>query len=142
MAKQKHHSLPMTYEPKIPAVFAGRCTQTIRVGRKYAKGDSLLIFEWTGQPYRSKWGRRLKAKVVLALPVLLGPNGVYCDYGDHIKWFGWGTFFANSIATLDGIDPPTGEQLKAVLEAYHGPFPPEGVEAQIVRWEPEERSEG
>jgi hypothetical protein len=28
------------------------------------------------------------------------------------------------------------------LEAYHGPFPSEGVEAQIITWEPEERSEG
>jgi hypothetical protein len=142
MAKRKHHSLPMTYKPKIPAVFGGTCTQTIRVGSKYEVGDTLTIFEWSGQPYRSKWGRRLKAKVFSVDDVLLSEFGIGFAYGDtgHYGRASWRC--CDKIACLDGIDPPTGEELKRVLEAFHGPFPSEGVEAQIITWEPEERSEG
>jgi hypothetical protein len=142
----KHHSLPMTYEPKIPAVFDGTCTQTIRVGRKYAEGDSLLIFEWSGTPYKSKWGRRMRARVTEVRPVILTPGGIddSANTGPEHRpcIIRWNSIIAKWIALHDGIDPPTGEELKRVLEAFHGPFPPEGIEAQIVRWEPEERSEG
>lgn len=55
------HILPLTYEPKIPDVRSGKCTQTIRpvsdVKHKQV-GDLIMFHGWKGKPYRSKWNWR------------------------------------------------------------------------------------
>ena len=55
------HILPLTYEPKIPDVRSGKCTQTIRpisYTKPKKKGDLVMFHGWSGKPYRSKWGWR------------------------------------------------------------------------------------
>ena len=47
--------MSLTYPPKIEPVKDGRCTQTIRKGRKVAEGDEILFHGWAGLPRRSKW---------------------------------------------------------------------------------------
>lgn len=55
------HILPLTYEPKIPDVRSGKCTQTIRP-ISYTKpkqvNDLIMFHGWSGKPYRSKWSFR------------------------------------------------------------------------------------
>jgi len=55
------HILPLTYEPKIPDVRSGKCTQTIRPisYTKPKKQKDLVMFHgWSDKPYRSKWNWR------------------------------------------------------------------------------------
>ena len=55
------HILPLTYEPKIPNVLCGKCTQTIRPisYTKTKKVNDLIMFHgWSDKPYRSKWSFR------------------------------------------------------------------------------------
>ena len=55
------HILPLTYEPKIPDVLSGKCTQTIRPisYTKEKKVNDLIMFHgWSDKPYRSKWSFR------------------------------------------------------------------------------------
>ena len=132
------HSVPLSYKPKLDAVFSGACRQTIRLGRRYAVGDTVLFFEWTGRPRRSRWGRRITVKLTAVDKAILHPAGMAVLMG-VAGWvtMPWDGCDGNTIATVavaDFIDPPTGEELKRVLEAFHGPFPVEGVEAQILRW--------
>ena len=42
---------------------------------------------------------------------------------------------ADRIAEKDFINPPTGDELKRVLFSMHK-IPPEGLKAQIIRWNP------
>lgn len=128
--RRTHHSVPLTYKPKLDAVFGGRCGQTIRLGRRYAAGDTVLFFEWMGRPYRSKWGRRLKVTLTTAYPLVLCGDGVV--YAHDIPIMAeWGD--CDRLAEDDFIDPPTGPELKRVLESFHGPITGP-VEAQILRW--------
>lgn len=130
------HSVPVTYPPKRDAVFEGRCTQTIRLGKRYERGDEVLLFEWTGQPYRSKWGRRKRVRLTAVLDALLTAEGVVWAEPGACGWnlAQWGSPKSDELAARDGIDPPTGNELKLVLEMFHCPFPLEGVDAQILRW--------
>ena len=41
----------------------------------------------------------------------------------------------NNLAVYDGIVPPTGETLHEVLMSKNK-IPKEGIEAQILRWDP------
>lgn len=130
MNKPRHFCIPLTYKPKIEAVFAGTIRQTIRLGRRYKVGDSVTLYEWSGRPRRSKWGRRKDA-------VLTVVRDVHCD-ADGVTWSEceftwWQGNVGNFLAQADGIDPPTGLELKRVLESFHGPFIAP-VEAQILRW--------
>jgi len=55
------HILPLTYEPKIPDVLEGKCTQTIRpisYTKPKNKGDLVMFHGWSGKPYVSKWSFR------------------------------------------------------------------------------------
>jgi len=125
--KMSHHLMRMSYEPKNEAVFSGKCRQTIRKGRDYAVGDTLEIYESDGNTPNLAT-RSVKAKVVEVMPIAITSHG--------IGTLMWTSRLMDHIAKKDGIDPPTGIELKRVLESFYGAFPPEGVEAQIVRWEP------
>jgi len=128
-----HWSVPMTYKPKADAVFAGTCRQTIRRGNKYQPGDTLTIFEWSGKPRRSKWGRRLKARVTEARLLWIDDTGAASSIGEMVT-YGWGSSYLSELAAKDGIVPPTGEALRDTLRALNGG---EGWEGwyQVVRWE-------
>jgi hypothetical protein len=128
----RKHILPLTYALKIPAVLEGRCTQTIRVGRKFKKGDLVMFHGWEGKPYRSKWSFRTPYwKVKITFPIVVFDWGLYSKYLNE-SWQ-WGGREATRIAEKDFIDPPTGEELKRVLFSMHK-IPPEGLPAQIIRW--------
>jgi len=134
MGKPRTHSVPLTYKPKADAVFSGRCCQTIRKGTKYAVGDRLLLFEWTGRPYRSKWGRRLRARVVGC--TVLAVNSHVLVWAYEGRWAVWNGGCASNLAAADGIDPPTGEALRDTLKRLNGPDWA-GL-YQVITWEPEE----
>jgi hypothetical protein len=163
----KSHNLPMTYVPKIEAVFNGLCTQTIRMGRKYAVGDKLLIHDKKckacGHPpkwaptqmmqrceilgcanfmkgmnrFNTLWNRRLRAEIVVVYNVKFTDLGIirpreYIGRNGEYSWLNRG---GDGLAAIDFIDPPTGLQLKKVLEHLNGsPFTDEPEDAQIIRW--------
>jgi len=140
-----HHSLPITYRPKADAVFAGKCHSAICRGNKYAVGDTLLIYEWTGKPRRSKRGRRLRAVVTETESVGLYHDGfVFPCHGTRPShWQGttwWQEDAADQLAIEDGIVPPTGVALRATLMKLNG-ADWEG-EYQIVHWRPEAKGGG
>ena len=122
--------LPLTYAPKIPAVLDGRCTQTIRPGRKFRARDLIMFHGWEGRPYHSKWSFRTPYwELHMAWPILILPDG-FVSGGDLYKWPGQA---CTGLSERDGIDPPTGQELGRVLLSMHK-IPPEGLEAQIIRW--------
>jgi len=124
--------LPLTYPPKIPKVLSGECTQTIRPGRKYRVGDRVAFHGWGGTPYRSKWSFKTPYwEVIWITQITLFPDGIgylYSEFGSRWTWAS-----VDDVALLDGIDPPTGEELGRVLLSMHK-IPPEGLPAQIIRW--------
>lgn len=130
-------NIPITYEPKIEPVRKGLCTQTIRTGRKFAVGDIIRFYRWTGKPYRSK-----RETITEYMPleyvfeIDIRKDGIvtynFDGYADAI--FEWETKDAARLAQLDGIVPPTGEALRDVLVSKNGKIPESGVEAQIIRW--------
>lgn len=126
------HVMSITYKPKIDAVFDGRCRQTIRLGRRYTVGDEVLIYEWTGRPRRSKWGRRMRVTLTDAFNITLAGGGIGLEAFPDEGEYSWRSRLADAYAAQDFIDPPTGEELKRVLEAFHGPLT--GQPAQILRW--------
>lgn len=130
--RRTHHSVPISYPPKMDAVFDGLCRQTIRMGRKYAVGDRVTFFEWSGRPYRSKWGRRLRVVLDVVQNIVLYPEGIMSSMVIPIAT-DWDAEAIDALAAADFIDPPTGVELKRVLEAFHGPIT-KPIETQILRW--------
>ncbi len=121
-------NLPLTYQPKIQAVIDMKCTQTIRVGRKFKVGDLVSFHGWEGKPYRSKWSFRtpyFRLCEVIDISILAEGIGL----GETI--YPW--YKLSGLATLDYIYPPTGEQLGRTLrelDKLDGKI----VDAQIIRW--------
>ena len=134
--KMKKHNLSLTYAPKIAGVRAGTIRQTIRTGRKFSVGDLVSFHGWEGRPYRSRWSFRTPYAPLLSVEnitiyPLLGIVVHQPQGGEEVcPWGGWA---AASIALHDGIDPPTGAALRAVLLGLN-PIPDDGAEAQIIRW--------
>ena len=125
--------MALTYPPKIDPVFDGRCTQTIRKGRRVAEGDEILFHDWDDRPYRSKWNRRKRVTVTSVENIKISDTGIVFDSIDSIQPKTWDSFWATAMAIQDFIDPPTGEALRDVLFGLNGaPDVPE--EYQIIRW--------
>jgi hypothetical protein len=139
----RKYTLPLTYAPKIPAVLSGRCTQTIRLERKFRARDLIMFHGWEGKPYRSKWSFRTPYwEVTEALPIWIDIWGLrweskggytFDDGPDPREWDCAWWMDLDNLAELDGIDPPTGKELGRVLLSMHK-IPPEGLEAQIIQW--------
>lgn len=126
-------NVPLTYQPKIQPVKEGRCKQTIRFGRKYSPGDLIRFYTWTGRPYHSKREDLTGyMKITEVLNILVSKNGWGEVFPDSMSW---SHPISDIIARLDGIVPPTGEALRDVLIDKNGAISPQGIEAQIVRWE-------
>lgn len=132
----KKHVMAITYKPKIEPVKDGRCTQTIRKGRRFTVGDSVLIHGWEGRPYRSKWSWRMRVIITMAAPIVIHNEGIsgvnrYGNIGAICHW--WGNY-CKTLAIEDSIEPATGEELKNVLFGLNGE-PTESEQYQIIRWE-------
>ena len=124
MRKPRSWWLPLTYKPKIQGVIEGKYRQTIRPGVKYQIGDRIAFHGWEGKPYRSKWSFRTGFFILkMAINVT-----VYCRGIGRVAWKD-----LNYEAALDGIDPPTGEELGRVLRSMHK-IPVKGIPFQILRW--------
>ena len=125
-------NLPLTYEPKIQAVLDGRCTQTIRAGRKIQVGDLISFHGWAGKPYRSPWSFRTPYWEVIE-SIDLHLHGSKYHVGKYMYPILWTNDMANDLAARDFIDPPTGIELGRLLCSMHK-IGPEGLPAQIIRW--------
>lgn len=123
-------NLAITYTPKIEGVKQGWFRQTIRKGRRFRLYDKVHIFGWAGKPYRSKWAWRRDEILVDVVDIHISTGGIIVAGYYHT----WGSDYARILAKEDGIDPPNGHALKCVMEILNGPIPPEGWEAQILRW--------
>jgi len=130
------HIMSFTYEPKIDRVWSGEITQTIRRKGKTEKkvGDKILFHTWTGRPYRSKWGKRLLVEIEELITIQIFNKGfrVWDEVDDIWVWYSWIGSFAQHLAELDGIDPPTGQELARLLFELNKSK--EGEEYQIIRW--------
>ena len=133
--------MPMSQPDKIEDVFSGVCRQSTRHVPKYEEtkelkyqvGDRLLIFEWLGKPYFSKWGRRIKETVSFVGTMLVCEDGVTIH--DGYKPLPWDDGYLDGLAEKDGLKPPTGVRLKEVLFALHPECDFERGEVfQVVRW--------
>lgn len=140
--KPRHHSMPMTCKDKLERVFSGEIRQTIRRGERYQVGDTLTIFEWTGTPYRSKWGRRIDEKVKVAFPILINDLGVGVFNEGVVKnglvngtVVSWPSDLLDGLAMQDGVKPAKGTRLKKVLTQMHPDLDMKNGEIfQVVRW--------
>ena len=129
------HILSMTYGPKIEGVRNGAIRQTIRrlnPKRPFKLGDKLLIHGWSGKPYRSPWNWRMEAIVTEVFELCVADWGVV-GLENPPRWTSWDDEGVDYLAESDGIDPPTGDALKAVLERFHGKFH-EPAYFQVIRW--------
>ena len=123
--------MPMSYPPKLDAVFAGECRQTIRRGTKYEVGDEVLIYQWSGKPYKSKWLRQKQVTLLQVHPIHFTEDRVFLHgYPFVVRW---GSNYMDYIAEKDYIDPPTGLGLKEVLKTLHKNKDWTG-DYQILRW--------
>lgn len=131
--KPIHRFLPLTYKPKIPGVLAGTINQSIRIDTDLQGGDFIRFHGWEGVPYHSKWSFRTPyLQLTMAMPVNIRKNdSVYFpETGETYKR---PSGFLNTLAALDGIDPPTTEELIRVLRSMHG----KGyLHGKILRWDP------
>lgn len=128
-------NISLTYEPKIEAVKAGTCTQTIRIiGKSGPKqvGDLVSFHGWQGRPYHSPWSWRMPyMEITAAATILIFEWGIE-NPQNSFETHSWSEL--DSLAALDGIVPPTGEALRDVLISKNGKIPEGGVGAQVLRW--------
>lgn len=144
--KPKHYNRAFTYEPKIEGVLNGTITQTIRAKGKSPVtqiGDTILFHGWKGKPYNSGWSWRLKVKPRQVIRVFMYEKGFYFINDDTLmpeevrhdhpneRFYYWKQL--DYLAKLDGISPPTGEEMGKLLismvkkKEYPKTF-------QIIRW--------
>jgi len=123
------YNIPLTYKPKIPFVLDGTCRQTIRAGRKFKVGDLISFHGWERKPYHSKWSFRTPYFTITEVQsICVCSEGIKFGYTHSQSWDQLGY-----LAQLDGIIPPTGEELYKVLATYHK-LEHQDTEMQIIRW--------
>jgi len=154
MRPPRKWNLPLTYRPKIPGVIAGTIRQTIRPGLKYAPGDLVAFHGWEGRPYLSKWSNRTwYFELHLVIDIRIRPVGIIplrwaADDPDLINAYPrefhdppvfpgrripWSAPAIDELARLDGIDPPTGQELGWLLTTMYD-LPDDGMDFQVLRW--------
>lgn len=74
----------------------------------------------------------MRATVVEVIPIDASYYGIRTSDG---MFFSWATSYADQLAQLDLIDPPTGYELRDVLFKLNGGAPTEPERYQVVRWE-------
>ena len=114
------HTIALTYAPKIKGVCKGEIRQTIRKVQKrvYKVGDSLIFHGWAGRPYWSAWDWRLTGLELKEVFLInLDSSGiVYKEDNTGTRLQVLQKTDLDELARLDGIDPPTGEELLKVLK--------------------------
>jgi hypothetical protein len=130
--KPVHRFLPLTYKPKIPRVLTGEITQSIRIDTDLQVGDFIAFHGWEGRSYHSPWSFRTPyMQLIMAMQINIRKDSVYFpETGETYKR---PSGFLNTLARLDGIDPPTTEGLIRVLHAMHGKGTLHG---KVLRWDP------
>jgi len=131
------HTMAITYPPKIEAVFSGKCRQTIRLLKIRSikeEGDTILFHDWSGKPYRSKWGRRLKVTVTEVFSLYYERGAWRSHPYDMDPGLTYTRQFMEELAKRDLIDPPTRECLEMVLAKLNDLNTLEGTEWQVIRW--------
>ena len=131
-----HHYKALTYEPKIPGVRDGSIRQTIRPKPKVevTVGDTITWHGWEGRPYRSPWSWRKDVVVTEVIPIMVSEGGYLwrpLDVAGHMP-HAWDGAHTNTLAALDGIDPPTGLALRDALKGKNG----KGWEGEyiVIQW--------
>lgn len=144
-------------------MFNQQVRQTLRLNSKVRRDDDLTIFEWSGKPRRSKWGRRIDAVCISSVPVEVSLNGImfpdylmkiprefvmgFCGYVPSLDLpimsppiipsflASWDGWMADWLAAQDGIDPPTGVEWFNVLVRMHPKADwQRGEEGRLIRW--------
>jgi hypothetical protein len=128
-------NLPLTYRPKIARVASGEIRQTIRPGLKYWVGDLVSFHGWEGLPYRSRWTNRTGYyELIHVSDIQIGPAGIKKRCDDRwVRECPWNSPAADHLARLDGIDPPTGQELGWLFTTMYD-LPDDGMDFQILRW--------
>ena len=131
------HVLALTYAPKIEAVKAGTCRQTIRRFNPLKPkkvGDKLILHTWAGKPYRTPWDWRLETNLTFVGRIHL-IDGVWFMESVNIpdKWYPSEDMVVH-LATRDGIDPPTREGLEATLKRLNDLASLEYTQWDVIRW--------
>lgn len=132
--KHRRYWLPLTYEKKIEPVLKGEISQSIRFDSKINIGDWIAFHGWARRPYLSWSFRTPYLQVRYAEPILVFEDQLMIR-GVHLSK---NNSLLNELAYLDGIDPPTGEELLKVLLSYR----PSTNNAQIIRWDPTPLKQG
>jgi len=126
-------NLPLTYRPKIARVASGEIRQTIRPGLKYQVGDQVSFHGWEGQPYRSRWtGRTRYYELIHVSDITVYPTDLQIPWGTGLFNL-WDDPIIDELARLDGIDPPSGEELGRLFNEMYD-LPDDGMDFQILRW--------
>lgn len=130
--KPIHRFLPLTYSPKISRVLDGSITQSIRIDTNLQEGDFIAFHGWSGKPYHSPWSFRTPfMELTMATPIHVKKDSIY--FPESGETYKRPSGFLNTLAALDGIDPPTAEELIRILHAMHG----KGIlHGKILRWDP------
>jgi hypothetical protein len=119
----------LTYKEKISTLESGECRQTIRLHNPNANqqkrpGDRFVLHTWAGMPYRTKWDWRAEYAITDVPQIIVTKEGVWQLPGSpvvpstgedclHMRLLTKAEL--DLLAKLDGIVPPTGEELIAVL---------------------------
>ena len=136
----KKYVKSFTYEPKIKLVTSGKCKQTIRIGDKIKKGDSILFHGWEGQPYFSDWTWRIRVTVSEVIPIEIFNDGI--KFKEPKEYFiGWDSETISGLARRDGISKLHESRGKSMGVLFNKMYPklPSisdkiGATAQIIRW--------
>ncbi|HUV61076.1 MAG TPA: hypothetical protein VMW71_02790, partial [Thermoplasmata archaeon] len=92
-------------------------------------GDIQPFHGWEGLPYRSPWNWRREFELTEVIPILVART--YFTIGGAPRRYDWSGSYADALARLDYIDPPTGTELRDVLMGFHGMGK---HELSILRW--------
>ena len=126
--------LPLTYKPKIQGVLEGTIVQSIRIDTDLKVGDFVAFHGWSGTPYHSHWSFRTPFMPLnMAMPVKLNIKNDAFYFPETGETYRRPSGFLNDLAALDGIDPPTTEELVRILRSMHGKGTLQG---KILRWDP------
>ena len=155
------HIKAFTYLPKIEAVRAGICRQTIRpLGKRVVKvGDKILFHGWRHRdcggeigfsspgekcrcqkcneyvnPYSGgEWSWRLKADIIVGFDIKMYDSGfVFVNDAGGLAVH-WDDALADDMARRDGIVPPTGYGLRDAFMGMHR-LKKEGKMFRVIRW--------
>ena len=135
------HILAISYKPKEEAVRTGACRQTIRPISEAPRAkprrvdDDALLHGWKGVPYYSKWSWRRRDPLTEVNPIEVSEAGIQRQKRvdeNYCMLHPWDGPYADALASLDFISPPTGLELFKVLSHFHNISEPLNME--ILRW--------